>query len=110
MNNTAVPEGVTVNTVSELTGQIKTLLEEGFPSLWVSGEVSNLARPRSGHLYFNLKDAQSSIRAVIWRGIALRMRFDLQDGMEVIGRGRLTVYQPRGEYQLVLEEVQPKGV
>jgi exodeoxyribonuclease VII large subunit len=105
-----VPEGIKVCTVSELTQEVKGLLEDGFPSVWVEGEVSNLARPNSGHLYLTLKDAQSQLRAVIWRGIALRLRFEPRDGLEVIVRGRLTVYAPRGEYQLVIEELHPKGV
>jgi exodeoxyribonuclease VII large subunit len=104
------PDGVKVLSVSELTQGVRALLEEGFPSVWVSGEVSNLARPASGHQYFSLKDSQSQLRSVIWRGVALRLRFDLKDGMEVIARGRLTVYAPRGEYQLVVEEIQPKGL
>jgi exodeoxyribonuclease VII large subunit len=107
---TTTPDGVKVLSVSELTQGVRALLEEGFPSVWVSGEVSNLARPASGHQYFSLKDSQSQLRSVIWRGVALRLRFDLKDGMEVIARGRLTVYAPRGEYQLVVEEIQPKGI
>jgi exodeoxyribonuclease VII large subunit len=110
MSPAAVPEGVKVRSVSELTAEIKGLLEEGFASVWVSGEVSNLARPGSGHLYLVLKDGQAQLRAVIWRGIALRMRFDPRDGLEVIVRGRLTVYPPRGDYQLVIEELHPKGI
>jgi exodeoxyribonuclease VII large subunit len=110
MNKTIVPEGVQVCTVSELTGQIKALLEDGFPNVWVSGEVSSLSRPRSGHVYFNLKDDKAVLRSVIWRGVALRLRFDLKDGMEVIGRGRLSLYPPQGNYQLVVEEMQPKGI
>jgi exodeoxyribonuclease VII large subunit len=106
----SVPDGVQVLSVGELTEGLRALLEEGFPSIWIAGEVSNLARPSSGHLYFSLKDAKAQLRSVIWRGIALRLRFDLADGMEVIARGRLTVYVPRGEYQFIVEEVQPKGL
>src|SRR5262245_328581 len=105
-----VPEGVKIHSVSELTTEVKALLEEGFASVWVAGEVSNLARPSSGHLYLVLKDGQSQLRAVIWRGIALRLRFDPRDGLEVIVRGRMTVYPPRGDYQLVIEELHPRGV
>ncbi len=105
-----IPDGVKILGVGELTQAVKALLEEGFPSVWVAGEVSNVGRPSSGHLYLTLKDAEAQLRAVIWRGIALRLRFDLRDGQEVIVRGRLSVYQPRGEYQLVVEELQPKGV
>jgi exodeoxyribonuclease VII large subunit len=106
----AVPDGVKVLSVSELTQAVKGVLEDGFPSVWVAGEVSNVARPSSGHIYLSLKDAQAQIRAVLWRGVALRLRFDLRDGQEVVVRGRLSVYAPRGDYQLVIEELQPRGV
>ena len=96
--------------ISELTGNVKELLETAFPSIWITGEVSNLAKPRSGHLYLKLKDASSQVNAVIYRGIALRMRFDLKDGMEVLARGRVSVYEPRGDYQFLVEELQPKGI
>src|SRR5207248_2519926 len=66
--------------------------------------------PSSGHQYLKLKDASSRLNAVVYRGVALRLRFDLQDGMEVIARGRLVVYAPHGEYQLQIEEIQPRGV
>ena len=104
------PPSIKVFTVGELTRAIKGLLEEKYTPVWVEGEVSNLSRPSSGHLYLTLKDEEAPLRAVIYRGVALRMRFDLQDGMRVIVRGRLTVYLPRGDYQLQVEEVQPKGI
>jgi exodeoxyribonuclease VII large subunit len=104
---TAAPETLTV---SQLTAQIKDLLEGGFPSVWVAGEVSNFARPQSGHCYFTLKDDQAQIRAVMWRGTAARTKFELADGLEVICRGHVDVYAPRGSYQLVVDELQPKGV
>ncbi len=104
------PPSIKVFTVGELTRAIKGLLEEKYTPVWVEGEVSNLSRPNSGHLYLTLKDEEAPLRAVIWRGVGLRLRFDLQDGMRVIVRGRLTVYLPRGDYQLQIEEVQPKGV
>lgn len=110
MNPPTLPDGVKVLSISELTQSVKTLLEEGFPQVWVTGEVSNLARPSSGHLYLTLKDAKAQLRAVIWRGVALRMKFDLRDGMEVIAGGRINVYAPRGEYQLSIEQIQPKGI
>jgi exodeoxyribonuclease VII large subunit len=96
--------------VSQLTAQIKDLLEGAFPSVWVTGELSNFSRPQSGHSYFTLKDDQSQIRAVIWRGAASKLKFDLSDGLEVICRGHLDVYGPRGSYQLVVDELQPKGI
>lgn len=105
-----IPPGTKLRTVAELTAEIKATLEDGFGTVWVVGEVSNLSRPQSGHLYFNLKDAQAVIRGVMWRGVAMRTRFDLKDGMEVVGRGRMAVYAPQGAYQIQFEELQPKGV
>ncbi len=87
------------------------MLEEAYANVWVEGEVSNLSRPSSnGHQYLTLKDEESPLKAVLYRAIALRMKYDLRDGMRVIVRGRLTLYMPRGEYQLLIEEIQPKGI
>jgi exodeoxyribonuclease VII large subunit len=86
------------------------MIEEAYSQVWVEGEVSNLARPSSGHIYLTLKDEEAPLRAVIYRGVALRMRFDLKDGLGVIARGRLILYLPRGEYQLQIEEIQQKGI
>ena len=99
-----------VLSVSELTRQIKEVIEGGFPSVWVAGEVSNLSRPQSGHVYLTLKDSGATLKAVVYRGIALRMKFDLRDGLEVIARGRLSLYMPQGNYQLTVEELQPRGI
>lgn len=98
-----------VLTVSELTAQIQELLGDTFADVWVSGEVSNLARPQSGHLYFSLKDASAQLGAVIWRSTATRLRFELADGMQVACRGRIDVYPPRGNYQLIVTQVVPLG-
>jgi len=78
--------------------------------VWVEGEISNLRCPSSGHQYLTLKDQGSQIRAVLFRGQAQRLKFSLQDGLEVLVLGRLTVYEPRGDYQLLLETVEPKGI
>jgi exodeoxyribonuclease VII large subunit len=110
MNALFPPPDVRVLSVGELTRSVKELIEEAHGCVWVEGEVSNLARPGSGHVYLTLKDDEAPLRAVVYRGIALRMRFDLRDGMKIVVRGRLTVYMPRGEYQLLVEEVQPKGI
>lgn len=99
-----------VLTVSELTGLVRTTLETGFPDVWLEGEISNLRAPASGHLYLTLKDASSQIRAVLFKSTAFRVRFALEDGLHVVARGRVTVYEPRGEYQLILEQVEPKGI
>ena len=104
-------------TVSALNDQIKTLMEESFPFLWVEGEISNLSRPASGHLYFTLKDKKSQIRAVIFRALPGQglppqyraQRFDVEEGMSIVCRARISVYQPRGEYQLIVDTVVPKG-
>ncbi len=105
-----MPENQKISSVSELTRQIKELLEEGFSSIWVGGEITNLKRPSSGHLYLTLKDAQAQIRGVMWRSTAQRLRFDIQDGLEVIVRGNLSVYPPRGDYQIIIDQLQPKGM
>jgi exodeoxyribonuclease VII large subunit len=110
MTSILVPEGVKILTIGELTREVKGLIEDGFPSVWATGEVSNLSRPSSGHVYLTLKDAEAQLRTVIWRSAALRLRFDPREGQEVIARGRLSVYAPRGEYQLVVEELHPKGL
>jgi exodeoxyribonuclease VII large subunit len=99
-----------VLTVSELTARIKTRLEEGFPAVWVEGEISNLRLPSSGHAYFTLKDDQAQIRAVLFRGRGRRVRFELEDGLQVLAFGGLDVYALRGEYQLVVELMEPKGL
>lgn len=96
--------------VSELTSQIKDLLEGQFQTVWVSGEISNFSRPQSGHCYFTLKDDRAQIRAVLWRTAALRLKFELEDGIEVICQGGLDVYAPRGSYQLVVRAIEPKGI
>lgn len=97
-------------TVSELTLLVRDRLEQGFPEVWIEGEVSTLRSPASGHLYFTLKDAQCQIRTVLFRSQAQRLRFALREGLQVVVRGRLTVYEPRGEYQVVLDYLEPKGV
>ena len=96
--------------VSELNKNIKRLLEESFPFLWISGEISNFKIPPSGHVYFTLKDAASQISAVVFRGQAAGLKFKLENGLSVIGLGRLGVYEPRGTYQIIFEYLEPKGV
>ena len=88
---------------------VRASLENDFSDVWLEGEISNLRAPGSGHLYCTLKDDSSQIRAVIFRSTALRLRFGLEDGLHVIVRGRVTVYESRGEYQVILEHVEPEG-
>ena len=93
-----------------MTGLLRTSIEAQFSDIWLEGELSNLRAPGSGHVYCTLKDKASQIRAVLFRSTAVRLRFALQEGLHVIVRGRLTVYEPRGEYQIVLDTVEPKGI
>lgn len=97
-------------TVSELTASIRNTLECDFSDVWVEGEVSNLRIPSSGHFYFTLKDQGSQIRAVLFKRVAIQIPFELRDGLHLIVRGRVSVYEPRGEYQIVLDYVEPKGI
>lgn len=96
--------------VTQLTLQIKESLQASFPSVWVAGELSNVARPQSGHVYLTLKDEGAQLRGVIWRSVASRLRFDLRDGLEVACRGDIDVYPPRGAYQLIIRHIEPLGV
>nr|MCS5552484.1 exodeoxyribonuclease VII large subunit [SAR324 cluster bacterium] len=97
-------------TVTQLTKQITLLLEGEFRSLTVEGELSNVKKAASGHWYFSLKDDQSQIRCAMFRNIADNLRFDPEDGLEVLVRGHLTVYQQRGEYQIKISYMEPKGL
>ena len=97
-------------TVSQLTTEIKSLLERNFDHVWVEGEVSNLRLPSSGHLYFTLKDGSSQIRAVMFRLQNRLLKFEPEDGLQVICYGRVSVYEPRGEYQIVVDFMEPKGL
>jgi exodeoxyribonuclease VII large subunit len=96
-------------TVSRLNREVRLLIEGGLPALWIEGEVSNLARPASGHAYFSLKDEAAQVRCVLWRTAALRIPFALRNGMQLVVRARLSVYEPRGEYQLVVEHAEEAG-
>lgn len=97
-------------TVSELTHRIKAILEQEFPLVWVVGEISNRRIPASGHCYFTLKDPSAQINAVIFKGPLKRLKFNIADGLAVVGLGRLSVYEPRGTYQIIFEHLEPKGV
>jgi exodeoxyribonuclease VII large subunit len=110
MNTHPEPPFRSILTVTELTREIKDLLEERFSGVWVEGEISNLRIPPSGHLYFTLKDEVSQIRAVLFRMQARSLRFLPEDGLHVVCRGRVSLYEKRGDYQLILETMEPKGI
>lgn len=98
-------------TVSKLTFLIRRLLEEdkALQDVWVQGEVSNLSRPASGHVYFTLKDANASLRCVMWKTSAARLNLTLRDGMEAEVHGKIGVYEPQGQYQLYADQIRPVG-
>jgi exodeoxyribonuclease VII large subunit len=96
-------------TVSALTSAIRDVLEENLGEVWVAGEISNFRSPGSGHLYFTLKDASATLSAVMFRQEAARTGFTLADGQAVLARGTVTVYEARGQYQLQVTEIQPRG-
>jgi len=96
-------------TVSELTSEVKALLEKTYPFIWITGEISNFKVPSSGHFYFTLKDANAQVFAVMFKGQNRSLKFIPEDGMSVTGFGRISVYPPRGSYQLILEYLEPSG-
>jgi exodeoxyribonuclease VII large subunit len=104
------PEPRRVFSVSQLTDRIRSLLEERFFEIWVEGEISNCFVAKTGHMYFTLKDTQAQIKTVMFRSAIRYLRFKPQDGLRVVARGRLTVYDPKGEYQLVCEHLEPEGL
>lgn len=99
-----------IQTISELTGEIKDLIEGNLPEVWVQGEVSNCIKASSGHVYLTLKDEKAQLAAVIWRNAASKFRFDLHDGLQVVANGSVEVYAPRGSYQLIIRQLIPHGV
>ncbi|UCH19458.1 MAG: exodeoxyribonuclease VII large subunit [Deltaproteobacteria bacterium] len=108
-----IPENLVkqkIYSVSQLNAEIKELLENSYPFIWISGETSNFYRPVSGHFYFTLKDENSQISAVMFRGQNRNLKFDLEDGMQVTGMGRISVYEPRGTYQIIFEYLEPEGI
>ncbi|MDQ6991157.1 MAG: exodeoxyribonuclease VII large subunit [Mariprofundaceae bacterium] len=98
-----------VQSVTELTASIKQVVEQGFAHIQVQGEVSRLTRPSSGHLYFTIKDSHAAISAVVWRSAAVRLHAQLKEGQAFIFSGHLSVYEPRGTYQMMVTRIMPVG-
>ncbi|MBC8439648.1 MAG: exodeoxyribonuclease VII large subunit [Deltaproteobacteria bacterium] len=98
-----------IYTVSKLTKEIKFLLEETYPFIWVTGEISNYSVPASGHSYFTLKDQQAVISAVMFKNQKRKLKFEPENGMKIVGMARLSLYEPRGSYQLIFEHLEPEG-
>ncbi|KJJ84846.1 exodeoxyribonuclease VII large subunit [Candidatus Omnitrophus magneticus] len=111
IGNVAVDIGLKprVYTVTEITRRARVLMEEAFPAVWISGEVSNYKSHSSGHLYFSLKDDTSILKCVFFRSANARLKFDLNDGMLVLCFGRISVYEKQGQYQLYVEAIEPLG-
>jgi exodeoxyribonuclease VII large subunit len=107
MNQTPPPK---IYTIAELTQKIRNELEQNFENIWVDGEVSNLRIPPSGHIYFTLKDKSSQLKVIFFKGRLRYLKFQLQDGMQVLVKGSITVYEKRGEYQLLADYAEPKGI
>lgn len=108
--NSQVSNSPSALTVSQLTALLKGTVEESFYDLWVSGEITGATHHRSGHIYFTLKDEASQIKGIIWRSTAQRLKFQVKDGLEVLCRGGVEVYAPRGDYSLVCRQMEPRGL
>ncbi|MDH4207073.1 MAG: exodeoxyribonuclease VII large subunit [Desulfobacteraceae bacterium] len=98
-----------IYTVSELTSDIKDILEKTYPFIWIYGEISNFNVPASGHFYFTVKDEHAQINAVMFRNQNRNLKFKPEDGISITGLGRISVYEPRGTYQIIFEYLEPKG-
>ena len=99
-----------VYTVTELTVRVRDKLEEQFFEVWVEGEISNCRLWNTGHLYFTLKDSSSQLKSLMFRSTLRYLRFKPADGLRVVARGKISVYEPKGEYQLVCEHMEPHGL
>ena len=97
-------------TVSEITRKIRASLEYDFSNISIVGEISNIRKPSSGHVYLTLKDRNAQLQAVVFRNTANKIKFELKDGMEIISFGSITVYEPRGQYQIIIDQIEPKGI
>ena len=103
------PQRRDIFSISRLNTEVRATLEGSFPLLWVEGEISNLASPRSGHLYFSLKDAHAQVRCALFRAKRQLLRFEPANGAQVLARARVGFYEPRGEFQLIVEHLEPAG-
>lgn len=98
-----------VYTVSEITRNIRAVLEDNFGTVWVEGEVSNFTKHQSGHMYFSIRDKESTLSAVLFRGVNINLKFEIKNGMHVLCFGKISVYDKRGQYQLYINRIEPKG-
>jgi len=103
-------EQIKIYSVSEITREVKALLELNLPSLWIEGEISNFIHHSSGHRYFTLKDENAQIKCVLWRDIGDFVQFEIEDGMKVVAYGNISIYEKQGQYQLYVEDIVPAGL
>ncbi len=103
-------DNLTEYSVSELSGAVKKSIEEGFGYVRVQGELGRVSRPQSGHLYVDLKDEKAVLAAVIWKGVAQKMKIQPEQGLEVICTGKLTTFPGQSRYQLVIDHIEPAGI
>ena len=110
MNTVITEERRDIYSITRLNREVRAVLEDSFPpSLWVRGEISNLARPGSGHIYFSLKDKHSQVRCAMFRSANRHLRFPAENGQEVLARAGVSLYEGRGEFQLIVEHMEPAG-
>jgi len=108
-SNNTVPTTEDIYTISRLNHEVRQLLEEVFPVVWVEGEISNLAKPASGHFYFTLKDDNAQVRCAFFKNRHANLSFDLDNGQKVLAKANVGLYEGRGEYQLIIEQIEPAG-
>ena len=108
--NDILDQNKEIISVGELNRSAKAILESNFSSVSVLGEISNLAQPSSGHIYFTLKDAEGSIRCAMFKNQKMRMNFTPKDGDQCVLKGQVSLYTARGDYQLIVRQMQPAGI
>src|SRR3990167_4470097 len=100
----------TIYTVSKLNQSVRSLLEDRFPWVWVEGEISNFSQPSSGHWYFSLKDPSAQVRCAMFRGNQRRLAFAPTNGLHVLVKAHVSLYENRGEFQLIIDEIEERGI
>ena len=96
--------------ITQLNAEVSQLLTQGFPALWVEGEISNFVRHSSGHLYFSLKDSSAQVRCAMFRGRTSTLKIQPKNGMKVVARGKVGLYETRGEFQMVVDLMEEAGI
>lgn len=109
LSNDKIPAANDIYTISRLNREVRTVLEDIFPSIWIQGEISNLAKPASGHLYFSLKDTAAQVRCAMFKNRQSGLRFEPENGMQVMARANVGLYEGRGEFQLIIQTLEPAG-